>query len=192
MTRTPILLQAVLSGPGSEHLGTRSGEAYLSVQVPADAKVFVNGLATTSKGDRRQYVSRGLNDGYSYSYEVRAEVVRDGKVVEETKSVYVKAGETSQLAFNLKPATTPETSLTLIVPEDAKVTLAGSETAASGTVRVFSTNSLSGEWTDYKVVVSLNRDGELKTKEQTIRLKAGDNKTLTFEFDGTEKVASRR
>lgn len=182
-----------LPGPGA-NTSYRTSEAYLSVQVPADAKVFVNGLATSSKGDRRQYVSRGLADGYSYTYEVRAEVVRDGRTVEETKTVYVRAGETSQLAFNLQPTSNLETSLTLLVPEDAKVTLAGTETAATGAVRVFSTTNLTNdkEWTDYKVVVSLNRNGETKSKEQTIRLKAGDNKTLSFEFDGAEKVASNR
>ena len=40
--------------------------------------------------------------------------------------------------------------------------------------------------------LTLNRDGQVKTKEQTIRLKAGDNKTLSFDFEGTEKVASIR
>ena len=61
----------------------RTGQAFLTVSVPADAKVFVNGMATTSTGTTRQYVSRGLASGYSYSYEIRVEVTRDGRIVEE-------------------------------------------------------------------------------------------------------------
>ena len=44
------------------------------------------------------------------------------------------------------------TSVTLFVPEDAKVTLGGMETNASGTMRYFSTTTLEEgkAWEDYK------------------------------------------
>ena len=52
----------------------------LTVWVPYDAKVTVNGLETHSTGSRRQFVSFGLKPGLSYKYVVKAQVVREGQV----------------------------------------------------------------------------------------------------------------
>ena len=41
----------------------------LSVSVPADAKVFVNGLPTKSTGERRLYASSGVQPSAIYSYQ---------------------------------------------------------------------------------------------------------------------------
>ena len=63
--------------PATEQTST-SSEATLTVNVPSDARVFVNGAKTTSVGSQRSYVSRGLQAGFNYTYEVRAEVERNG------------------------------------------------------------------------------------------------------------------
>lgn len=81
------------SGTSAEESGV------LTVWVPYDAKVTVNGLETRSSGSRRQFVSYGLKPGFSYKYEVRAEVVRDGKVQEETRTITLTAGQTTAVAF---------------------------------------------------------------------------------------------
>lgn len=78
---------------------TAEDSGVLTVWVPFDAKVTVNGLETRSTGSRRQFVSYGLKPGFSYKYEVRAEVVRDGKVQEETQTVTLTAGQISAVAF---------------------------------------------------------------------------------------------
>jgi uncharacterized protein (TIGR03000 family) len=168
-----------------------SNDGLLAVSVPEDAKIYVNGQPTTSTGGQRQYVSRNLKDGFNYSYEVRAEVVRDGKTVEQLKKVNVRAGETASLAFDF-PADA-ETSLTVHVPADAKVYLAGNATKASGEKRVFRTTGLTGgkAWEGYTVRVELERGGRTLTKEETISLKAGESRELRFEFEG-DKVASAR
>jgi uncharacterized protein (TIGR03000 family) len=164
----------------------------LTVSVPADAKVFVNGKPTASTGTQRHFVSRGLRDGFKYAYEVRVEVVRDGSTLQDVKNVELRAGENSRLAFNMSAAEELTTTLTLKVPENAKVTLAGAETKSTGPVRTFSTNELApGQtWSDYVVSVEWEQDGETFAKEQAITLKAGEKRTL--EFDPSEaKVASR-
>jgi uncharacterized protein (TIGR03000 family) len=79
---------------------SRADAGSLTIWVPEDAKVFVNGRATTSVGSRRQYVSYGLKPGLSYNYEVRAEVIRDGRPLIETRSIMLTAGSRSALAFN--------------------------------------------------------------------------------------------
>ncbi|HUY93596.1 MAG TPA: TIGR03000 domain-containing protein [Pirellulales bacterium] len=172
--------------------GARS--ATLSVHVPADAKVFVNGLATQSTGAERRYVSSGLQTGYNYTYEIRAELVRDGRPVSETKVIKVQAGGNADVDFELNGeqeeiAEQPvSTSLTLHVPADAKVFLSGNETKSFGETRRFSTTKLTGgqEWQDYVVRVELTRDGKTLTKEETVSLKAGDARELTVEFDAPQ------
>jgi len=71
----------------------------LTIWVPATAKVYINGLETKSTGSRRRYVSYGLDPSLTYKYEVRVELVRDGRIAEETQTVYLTAGESQGLAF---------------------------------------------------------------------------------------------
>lgn len=78
----------------------------LTIVVPADARVTINGFETKSTGSMREYVSNGLKPGFSYKYEVLAMVIRDGKIVEDVQQVYLTAGATRSVAFNFdaKPA----------------------------------------------------------------------------------------
>ena len=86
--------------PGAtSYVPTSEDSALLSIWVPAEAKVTINGLATRSSGSRRQYVSYGLQPGFSYKYEVRAQIVRDGQVVEESRTISLTAGQRGAVAF---------------------------------------------------------------------------------------------
>lgn len=190
---------AIPANPMDRGAQRNSRNATLTVSVPADAKIYVNGLPTRSIGEVRRYVSRGLSDGMSYTYEVRAVADRNGETVEETKKVEVRAGQEVELAFSFANGnelanTSPvETTLSVQVPEDAHVSLAGNTTNGTGEVRVFKTHSLTtGEaWDNYKIVVSVERDGRTLSQEKTITLKAGDSQNLAFDFDGA-KVANAR
>jgi uncharacterized protein (TIGR03000 family) len=164
----------------------------LTVSVPQDAKIYVNDQPTTSTGGVRQYVSRDLQSGFNYTYEVRAEATRNGRTVEQVKRVDLRAGETAALAFDFPAAESVETSLTVHVPADAKVYLAGNSTKATGETRVFRTTGLSGgkAWDDYTIRVEIERGGNVVTKEETITLKAGESKELRFDFEG-DKIAAR-
>jgi uncharacterized protein (TIGR03000 family) len=169
----------------------RADSGVLTVSVPADARVFVNGKATSSTGAVRHYVSRGLRNGYKYAYEVRVEMVRDGRTIEDVKTIELRAGETNYLAFDANRPADVTTTLTLKVPQGAKVTLAGAETASTGAVRVFSTDQLAAgqAWSDYQVQVAWEQNGRTLVKEQTITLTAGESRTLEFASDEA-KVAS--
>ncbi len=77
----------------------------LTVYVPYEAKITINGLPTQSTGSRRQYASFGLKPGMNYKYDIHAEIVRDGKIVEENKTVTLTAGQQNSAAFGFnKPA----------------------------------------------------------------------------------------
>ena len=166
--------------------------ALLTVSVPADARVYVNGKATSSTGSFRQYISPSLSQGGAYTYEVRVEATRVGQVVGQTQTVQLRAGETQNLAFNLDQSRAVETSLTLQVPQDAIVVLAGEATTATGAVRTYKTKTLtSGQaWPDYSIQVSVVRNGQLVTQEKTIRLIGGRQESLRFSF-GDQQVAAR-
>ncbi|MCC7334965.1 MAG: TIGR03000 domain-containing protein [Pirellulaceae bacterium] len=165
---------------------------YLTVAVPNGAKVYVNDNETTSSGVVRKFVSRGLQAGKQYRFEVRAEMVNaDGKLMTEEKTLVVSAGEEQQVQFAFaEQDSRVETAITLNLPEGAKVTLAGNVTKATGEARTFRTSRLkSGEfWDDYEIEVEYQ--GEVK--RQAIRLVGGDKLQLSFDFDSpTSTLAAR-
>ena len=177
-----------------------ANSAILNVSVPTEAKVFVNGLPTTSTGAARRYVSNGLEPGFNYTYELRAEMVRDGKTVTESKSIKLKAGESAELSFDFSGSNTENvatepvrTKLTLHVPADAKVFLSGNATQSAGDTREFTTTKLAkgAEWSDYVVRVEYQKDGRLMSEEKTLTLKGGENQDLNVDF-GVAQVASSR
>jgi uncharacterized protein (TIGR03000 family) len=173
----------------------------LRVSVPEDAVVYVNDLPTTSTGSYRRYLSRDLNSDSEYVYEVRVQVERDGETLVETKTAQLRAGRVADLEFGFdgneaeeNVAAKPTTSLTVYVPEDAKVYLAGRETTSTGAVRNFSTTKLAGdrEWADYVVRVEVERDGRVVAKESTITLRAGDSRETTFDFEAPQVARVER
>jgi uncharacterized protein (TIGR03000 family) len=86
--------------------------------------------------------------------------------------------------------TTPstKTKLTLHVPADAKVTLAGVTTKQSGEVREFSTDKLpSGQtWQNYTVHVETVRDGKTIAQDRQITLTGGRDQELSFDMAGAQ------
>lgn len=80
-----------------------------------------------------------------------------------------------------------KTSLTLHVPADAKVTLAGVDTKQSGEARQFATTRLAAgqKWEGYKVVVEMNKDGKAQREERTVNLVGGESQELSINFDST-------
>jgi uncharacterized protein (TIGR03000 family) len=66
--------------------------ANLKFQVPADAKLFVDGKLAPGTGTERTFYTPPLAKGQKFFYEVKAEVVVAGKTVTEEKKVIVEAG----------------------------------------------------------------------------------------------------
>jgi len=90
--------KATLSSPGADGI--------LTLQVPAEAKVFINGHETRSQGTRREYVSAGLVPGKLYPYAVTVMTPRASQAGAQpqwdsrVETVYLKAGEDLSLNFN--------------------------------------------------------------------------------------------
>jgi uncharacterized protein (TIGR03000 family) len=83
-----------------------------------------------------------------------------------------------------------KTKLTLRVPAEAKVTLAGIATKQAGEVREFSTDRLAAgqAWQGYTIHVEVVRDGKTVAQDKQITLTGGAAQELSFDFGG-EQVA---
>lgn len=78
---------------------TYSGRARLMVELPADAKLFIDDRPMRTQSERRTFTTPALEPGQLYYYVLRAEVTRDGKTVADTRRVIIKAGETVRASF---------------------------------------------------------------------------------------------
>ena len=86
--------------PSRTSLESMTGDSgLLTIWVPNEAKVTINGMLTKSTGSKRHFVSYGLRPGYSYEYKVKAEIVRDGEVLVEEQTISLKAGGQNGVAF---------------------------------------------------------------------------------------------
>jgi uncharacterized protein (TIGR03000 family) len=162
----------------------------LLVSLPAHAKLFVNGKETSSEGDLRRFVSRGLKAGFRYPYSLKAVIEQDGKEIVSTRDVALRPGRSARVEFDF--AQSVETKVTIKLPADAELVLAGTKTKSTGTTRTFTTKKLAeGQlWEDYVVTVSMNQNGKTLTQEKTISLRGGEDRTLEFDLT-QDHVAAR-
>jgi uncharacterized protein (TIGR03000 family) len=73
--------------------------ARVIIEVPADAKLYVDGKLMVSTSDRRTFQTPDLIRGQLYFYELRAEVIRDGQVVSAEQKVLLRPGDTATASF---------------------------------------------------------------------------------------------
>jgi uncharacterized protein (TIGR03000 family) len=85
--------------PEDKKDGTSGTGANIKFAVPAAARLFVDGRATTAAGTERSFVTPPLAAGQKYFYEVRAELVVDGLTVSEEQTVIVEAGAEVRASF---------------------------------------------------------------------------------------------
>ncbi len=76
-----------------------AGAAVIVVSLPANAKLTIDGEATTSTSQQRVFTSPALPAGKDFHYTLQAEVVVDGKPVTVSKTVAVRAGEQSRVTL---------------------------------------------------------------------------------------------
>ncbi len=74
--------------------------AKLIVELPADAKLFIDDRPMKTTSGRRTFHTPALQSGQIYYYMLRAEVVRDGKPVTEERRVILRPGQVVRTDFN--------------------------------------------------------------------------------------------
>ena len=178
--------------------GVPADGVMLVVEVPEDATLLVNGRETNLSGTVRNFVSAGLSDDEQYDYTISMRVTRGGKVEEQTRTVSVSGGQRHVVAFAAPAAPAAPisetvavtTSLTLHVPEGAKVWIEGQPTAKEGAVREFQTSALeAGEtWAGYEVKVAMVVDG--RSIETTKRIDLVGGKAIDLTVDPVAALAA--
>jgi uncharacterized protein (TIGR03000 family) len=78
---------------------TQLERAQVVVELPTDARLFVDGNPVKAGAAKRTFNTPPLEQGQAYYYMFRAAVVRDGQTLEETTRVIVRAGEVARASF---------------------------------------------------------------------------------------------
>jgi uncharacterized protein (TIGR03000 family) len=102
-----------------------------------------------------------------------------------TRVIYDGVATSRESSTVIASAPAVKTSLTIHVPADAKISLAGVDTKQSGELRQFATTRLAAgqTWDGYKVVVEMNKNGQTLHEERTIKLVGGEAQELSINFD---------
>ena len=85
-------------------------DAQVRVEVPANAKVWFSGHKTNQTGTDRLFYTPPLDPKANYRYQVRARWTENGQVMDRTRDVPVRAGQTVTVDFTRTEAvnqTTP-------------------------------------------------------------------------------------
>jgi uncharacterized protein (TIGR03000 family) len=89
--RSPTIERSSYYSYGSNS-GAQGGTARVRVTLPdADAQVWFEGQLTSQRGTQRGFVSPALESGREYLYDVRARWTQNGREVERTQTVRVRA-----------------------------------------------------------------------------------------------------
>jgi uncharacterized protein (TIGR03000 family) len=76
-----------------------SAPATIILSVPADAKLTIDGVATSSTSATRSFVTPELTGAKEYVYTFNAEITRDGQTLTATEKVTVRAGQESRVSI---------------------------------------------------------------------------------------------
>jgi uncharacterized protein (TIGR03000 family) len=80
--------------------GAMASSAEMVLRIPPGAEVWFNGTKALSQtGSVRPFVTPALEPGWDYAYEVRVRWRENGRPVEQTRHILVRAGD--RLALNL-------------------------------------------------------------------------------------------
>jgi uncharacterized protein (TIGR03000 family) len=73
--------------------------ARLTIDVPLDARVYLDGEPLKAPVATRVFLTPALNPGSTYFYDLRAEIERDGRTLVASQRVFIRAGQTVNAAF---------------------------------------------------------------------------------------------
>jgi uncharacterized protein (TIGR03000 family) len=79
--------------------GPSASPALLTIRVPVEAEVRIDGQPTTSTGTVREYRSPPLKPGFTYSYDVQARWQENGRTVTQTHRMTVSTGSHASTTF---------------------------------------------------------------------------------------------
>lgn len=164
-----------------------SEQAKVILQVPEDATLYIDGQRTPLTSATRTFVTPALAPKQNYYYDVRVEALRDGKVLEQSRRIVVRAGSVAQITLdNLEQVTTTAQAaparLTVRLPEEARLFVDGQACPLTSSPRSFDTPRLEGGRKFYYTLkAEMVRDGQTLVESQRVVVEAGKKVDVTFE-----------
>jgi uncharacterized protein (TIGR03000 family) len=172
--------------------------AQVVIKAPTDVRILVNGQMAVRDAAVMTFTTPGLRKGKSYSYQVKAEMVREGETVTETKEVMVQAGHEAVIDFtHLKAppviqATATTALVTVNLPPDAKLYVDGGAYPLQANQRTFATPALAkGKDYFYELKAEVVRDGKTHTETRKVAVEPGKHVKVDFKTLEAVETASR-
>jgi len=101
----PAAVAPVAAAPAAPSTTIRASDAAtVVVQMPADARLFVEGQRLRVDPTTNSFKTPALEKDARYLYTLKIEVTRDGRTVTESKDIEVAAGATTRVRFSEPPA----------------------------------------------------------------------------------------
>jgi uncharacterized protein (TIGR03000 family) len=104
-----ILAGAIQAASDGDKSSRQTDHATVTVSLPADATLQVQGVKTRSKGDVREFTSPPLPVGRRFTYLFRATWTERGRPVTQSQKVVVTAGAEVRVRFPVPPREQPAT-----------------------------------------------------------------------------------
>ncbi|HXG08557.1 MAG TPA: TIGR03000 domain-containing protein [Gemmataceae bacterium] len=156
--------------------------ATIQVALAADARLYVDGEPVALTSTTQSFLTPQLEPGREYFYTFKAEAIRDGKTVSETRRVSFRAGEVTRVDFG--PLNAPPTAparITVRLPADARLYVDEVLCTLTSDTRSFQTPPLEvGKTYAYTLKAEVQRNGRTQTESRRILVQAGKQTTVEF------------
>jgi uncharacterized protein (TIGR03000 family) len=161
------------------------------VRVPADAKLFADGKATTLGGAERVFQTPELTSGRDFQYTLKVEIPEGTETKTVSKQVVVRAGHRTVVDFTAA-AEAVTSSVTVNLPANSKLYVDGVATSTTGGTHTFKTPELTrGKAYVYKFSAEVERDGKTEVESREVTFKAGEPVNVNFIEPAAIRTASR-
>jgi uncharacterized protein (TIGR03000 family) len=171
--------------------------ATITVRLPADAKLTVDGAPTSTGTAERLLRSPPLEPGREFSYILQAETVRNGTTYTSTRKVPVRAGQPSAVDFGdlsdgVARAPDAPAEVTVKLPADAKLFVDGQPYAETGAVRRIQSPPLPAEKPFvYTLRAEWQQDGQARAETRQVDVAAGKKVEVDFTRPAPSAAARR-
>ncbi|MCS6852899.1 MAG: TIGR03000 domain-containing protein [Gemmataceae bacterium] len=154
--------------------------------------MYVDGEQAPLTSAKRTFQTPPLQQGRDYFYTIKAEMVRGGRTVSESKRVIVRAGQVSRVRFEEPEVATARTRITVQLPADAKLYVNGDLCPLTTATRRFDTPELpTGQTYAYTFRAEVERAGRTVSANRTVVFRAGEPVTVDFGTLVEVQTASR-
>lgn len=161
------------------------------VRVPADAKLFADGQATTLGGTERVFQTPELTTGRDFQYTLKVEIPEGTETKTISKQVVVRAGHRTVVDFTAA-ADVVTSSVTVNLPAKSKLFVDGVATSTTGGTHTFKTPELTrGKSYVYKFSAEIERDGQTELESREVTFKAGEPISVNFTEPSAIRTAAR-